>query len=289
MSSVPSNGENDRSLGLVQRCLTAASVGVVVVLVIGVAAFLTTGKTGVEKNFTALCYPVGLAWFLTLCFACSSLLLSRGRSGWWLLVFAVAIYVFGTRPLANMALKTLEDSFVAFAPDDDAPLDALIVLGGGTTTGPARSQAATAGDRVLYAAQLYHQGKTARLITTGAATPGSANSAASPSAQTVEIWTKLGIPESDIEQLEGINTFEELSTLSDELATGEAARIGLLTSAFHIPRALRLAESRDLAVIPVGADYRANANSPARIVPHSENLLKWETALHEYLAYIVAR
>ena len=57
---------------------------------------------------------------------------------------------------------------------------------------------------------------------------------------------ELGIPDSAIVMGRGANTGEELQNAKRYLTDADASRVGLLTSAWHMPRALRHAERNGL-------------------------------------------
>ncbi|HBE66903.1 MAG TPA: hypothetical protein DDW52_02010 [Planctomycetaceae bacterium] len=212
------------------------------------------------------------------------------RTGFSLLGCSVVLWFCGTSFLPNLLINSLEQSVAeVFEPEQDPPLDDLVVLGGGTTENDRRAQTASSGDRVVYAAQLYHQGHAKRLITTGSPMGGRFGRKANPSEQTIDIWTKLAIPKSDISTLPGINTYQEIESVAGLPSDVLAGRVGILTSAWHLPRALRLARSRDLEVIPVAADYRGLPRVRVGIVPTANNLQQLTQAQHEYMAYFLGR
>ncbi len=59
--------------------------------------------------------------------------------------------------------------------------------------------------------------------------------------KTVEIWTKLGIDSAAIRSIGGRNTFEEMQQVKEIWSELPGKKVGLLTSALHLPRAVRLA------------------------------------------------
>ena len=182
---------------------------------------------------------------------------------------------------------------VSFRPGQDPPLDVIVVLGGGTSSGPGRAQAGESGDRVLYAAQLYLQGQTAHLITTGEAQTVRGVQRPGPAQETVEIWTQLGIPASDISTLPGLNTYQEMLALKPALdADWSGRRVGLLTSATHLPRALRLAADQGLTdLIPLAADHRwvDRPKSIQECLPSAAALAQFTRCQKEFLARLVSR
>ncbi len=288
----PMTSTTCRSLGSsFQPARTLATVvlfaGVLVML-----GYLFDGKTGAEKTLTRLCFPIGLLWLLITA-GLFQLLWSRHffraslvGMGWLLFTFL------GSAPGSQVCLRSLENQISNFRPGIDQDLDLLVVLGGGTSQGPLRAQAGVSGDRVVLAAQLFHQGHAKRLITTGDSTPGFGKERSHPSAHTREIWLQLGIDAEHIGQLSGINTYLEIQSLKQLRNEFPAARIGLLTSAFHLPRALRLAQAAGMYdLIPVAADYQTHVEhySFVDLIPSARAFDQVARSQHEYMAALFAR
>jgi uncharacterized SAM-binding protein YcdF (DUF218 family) len=187
---------------------------------------------------------------------------------------------------------------VAVNPFDGQSFDVLIVLGGGASTGAnGRPQVTSAGDRIVLAAQLYQAGKARRIICTGERIRAMNPDGADPAQQGMLILEALGVPRGAIERSSGTNTAEELASIAQVAKPGE--RMGLITSAWHMPRALRLARRHGLELEPVPADFvgsRPDAAQPPGFgatvllcIPDAEALVvaaRWEK---EQLARIVGR
>lgn len=83
-----------------------------------------------------------------------------------------------------------------------------------------------------------------------------------------------------------LNTYRNLVDLSEEEAREQP--LFLVTSAWHMPRALAVARALDMKVIPVAVDYRGKRNLTWRAwIPSNGGLALMRLALHEYvgLAY----
>lgn len=255
--------------------------------------FAFDGKMGLEKTATRLMYPVGAFWLLLGGWFLQSLV-ARQRQAWAAGGLWLALTLCSTPPCVDWMTWYLETRTVAFDAKTDPPLDVVVVLGGGTSEGPNRAQAAGAGDRVVLAAQLYHQGHTARLITTGNASPGITGAARrGPIDHTVELWTQLSIPREDIGTLDGLNTFQEIQSLKRAIEQELAGkRIGLLTSASHLPRAMRLANAQGLSqLVPISSDhrYRDQAKSLADYLPGAAAIDQFTRCQHEFMAKLINR
>ncbi len=253
------------------------------------------GKFGLEKTLTWAVKPFGLFWLLFTGNLFANLVRRglRGNNA----VLAVAwlwITCCSLKPVADTAIAYLESQVEVPQLSASEPLNAVVVLGGGTIAGPQRSQAADAGDRVLYGAELYLGGFTRTLVTTGTAVKSiDGSERKSPSVMTNEIWTALGIEEDRILQLPGRNTYEEMQSIEAAFNDGRltGSRVGILTSATHLPRAMRLARSRNLDLIPLAADFRVSTQPTTFMdyLPSDHSIRLVTTAQHEFLAAIFRR
>ncbi len=302
--SGPDEGESERKAVSASRLpigLTTLSWTGMVAIVLCGWAYYVNGQTGIEKTLTAIAQPIPFAWLLLsglvlskLSLACRTAQSGGLRQAMLPLLLWFAFTICGTPWLGDWCIDHLESIELAgeFEPESDPPLDLLVVLGGGTRQGPARSEIDDAGDRVLYAAQLYLQGKVKRLLATGSPLSGVSQGATSPGQRTLDIWTGLGIPAAAIEMLPGENTHAEMQYLKQRIAEHSGLRVGLATSAWHLPRAMRLARSQGLtSLIPVAANHMLPVESRdfASYLPRASNFLRLERCQHEFMARLVSR
>ena len=193
---------------------------------------------------------------------------------------------------ADWLLATLERDYYRFDPLTMEPVDALIVLGGGLGVRPnGNPQLTRRGDRVMLAARLYHLGKAKRLLTSGDPIPELGMDASTANA-TARLWQDLGIPAPHIVIGRGASTGEELLNVKRYMTESGARRIGLLTSAWHMRRALRHAEKNGLSVVPVPADFWSSEEPGPMLfalVPSADALGGTHRAMLEYLALAVRR
>ncbi len=294
-------------------------IGVIIfALIVAAGGWISGGKSGVEKSIIRLVQPVGLLWlfFSSWCVqvcghpvvgcwrawtnnpneshadsatglaSASQRAAALASASTWLIFMMLT-----TSPFCTWCVWRLESSLESFRPEENPPLDAVVVLGGGTHQGPWRAELAGAGDRVMYAAQLYLQGHTKQLITTGDASPGVSKDLTSPREHTIDLWTKLKIPNSAIGTLHGKNTFQELQDLKKNWSQFENGRIGLLTSALHLPRAMRLARAQGLELYPIAADhlYAPQPLNYLDFIPSAGPLTQLAACQHEFMAWLVNR
>ena len=190
----------------------------------------------------------------------------------------------------------METPFAKIQPLKEEPFDAVIVLGGGGSIGAnGRFQGNGSGDRMILAAQLYHAGITPKLICTGKRMTTMDGNGPDPSAISLDLLVGMGVPEDAIERLGGHNTSEEMQNLKKRFGDDQF-RVGLVTSAWHLPRALRLAQANGLNPAPLPADFMAGPEGPqtvaqriAACIPQAENFLAVSRIAKEHLAGFVRR
>jgi uncharacterized SAM-binding protein YcdF (DUF218 family) len=199
-------------------------------------------------------------------------------------------------PVADVLLASLQDKARAAAAQ--APpccYDAIVVLGGGVT--PAAPpfvmdpDLADGADRVWYAAQLYHRGVARRIIVSGGSLLAKTSGPATTEAEAMRRFlVDLGVP-SDAIVSEGtsMNTLQNIHNVRQMV--GEA-RVALVTSAYHMPRALKLARQGNLNVGAFPTDWRP----PAEARPSWENwvpsvaAMTWSSiSLREHVALLLDR
>lgn len=263
------------------------------ILVCGLAtvSFAMHGKPLTEKTLTTLVMPVGMFWAVLTGRLIQLLIRGPRTSAVPLLLLWLALMTLGTRPIPRMLTRSIESSVQTYNPQRDGPLDLVVVLGGGTSQGHWRPQVSGVGDRLVMAAELYHLGLTKELITTGQVTEGVSDLAPDPSEQTLQIWTKLNIAPQSIRKIGGRNTYEEMQQLKQLWPQLAGKRIGILTSALHLPRAVRLAKAQGLEMTPIAADVRTAVDDWGLLnfIPNAGNFCDLASAQHEIMAAWVSR
>lgn len=200
---------------------------------------------------------------LVLAVVLSLLLILVGlrRVGRGLLVLAtLGLLVFGFSPVANFIMSPLEERFPQFH-DDGQPITGVLLLGGAELPdiGLARGQPAfsEAGERVIAFADLARRYPQARLVFvggSGALFPDGKGKEAAMMRQSLSV---LGIAPERVE-------FEELSRNTAENAAFAARLVKpkpgerwlLVTSAFHMPRAMGCFRAVGFPVVAYPVDYR---------------------------------
>jgi uncharacterized SAM-binding protein YcdF (DUF218 family) len=177
-----------------------------------------------------------------------------------------------------MMLAILETLVMAFPPVSDAlilPLerqarleaagapsccyDAIVVLGGGVAPAVPPFQPepdlTESADRIWYAAKLYHRGVAARVFVSGGSFLADTNGGpATTEAEAMRRFLKdLGVPDQAIvEEGTSLNTIQNIERVKEMVKGG---RVALVTSAFHLPRAMRLARRYGLNAAAFPTDW----------------------------------
>jgi len=217
-------------------------------------------------------------------------------------VVLAMILVSSNRWTAASLVYSLERQYV---PEGELPsADAIVLLGGGTEpqSAPRRTvELNGSGDRVFYAATLYHEGKAPYILASGGRLPWEANPESTPAAEMSTILQALGVPPEAIWlEPESRNTEDNAAFSASILQEHGAQRILLVTSAAHMPRAVFLFEQQGLEVIPAPTDFNITdadwellwnpdvENFLLDFFPQSGNLSMTTSAVKEYIGRAVA-
>lgn len=275
---------------IVRRVLRQSAVVALVTLVGLALCWWAYDWHLVEKMLTRMVMPTGLVAGLLV----FGIVLTRAwgqTAGAWMFATVLMLYWLSSNTVtSNWLSAQLEHPYPSIDPATVEPFDAIIVLGGSTSSNDrGHVWLYKDGERVMLAARLFHQGKVDQLITTGRVydwSPGVDMSVA-----THKIWTDLGIPPDRITLLDGQNTSLEMKQLKQHFAGTLPPRIGLLTSAFHLPRAERLARAQGLELIPIPAGFQSEVREPLAygLIPNHHAIFHTGTACKEFLAAMVGR
>ena len=251
-----------------------------------------------SKLLPAVIYPLGLACLLLIAaiWLHKSARLQRG-----LLVAALLLlWIGGNRWVASGLARSLEWRFAAPVPVPAA--EVVVVLGGGTNPPEAPRpmvELNSAGDRLIYAVRLYREGKAKSILVSGGLLDWDQRET-TPAADMAEMLAFLGVPPDAIwMQGESANTYEDALYCAQILGEKGIDRILLVTSAWHMPRSVRLFEAQGLEVIPLPTDYnvtkegweRMLAGNPRSILldffPTASNLSLTTRMLKEYIGLFI--
>lgn len=214
------------------------------------------------------------------------------RLGGGLCVMAVGLLVLVSwAPVADRLLEPLEQRYPAMLKPPDAPVEAIVVLGGGWQPAPEWPVTAqlseTSLPRLMEGLRLWHAQPEALLIVSGGSSEPSEPGVAEGYARAAQA---LGVPDASLVVLDTtLDTGDEARAIVDRL--GEGGRIVLVTSASHMPRAKRHFEAVGLRPLPAPTHYLTGRQSRGwrYWLPGAEHLAKTERALYEWLGRLAVQ
>jgi uncharacterized SAM-binding protein YcdF (DUF218 family) len=176
-----------------------------------------------------------------------------------LVACVLLLAICGFSPLGNLLLYPLESRFPPWDPSHGAP-DGIIVLGGPVDADLSVAHETpvirSAPDRIVMGAELARKYPHARIVFSG----GSANLISNDAKEAdyaVEIFAALGIDKARlIVERSSRNTYENAAFSKVSVAPKPGERWLLVTSAFHMPRAVGLFRKVGFAVEPYPVDWR---------------------------------
>lgn len=251
-----------------------------------------------SKLLPLFLYPLGLTslfLLLGLIIAWKRPALALIPMGMSLLIILVASNAW----VSSLLMQSLE--WQQISSEELPEAEAIILLGGSTRvpTPPRNTVEITeSGDRVLYAAHLYKEGKAPVIIATGGRITWLQN--APPEADSMKnLLIEIGVPESAIiEETQALNTYENALYTKKILEKRGIKQSLLVTSASHMPRSLRVFQKQGIDVIPAPTDFLVTQldweqlqmtpqATLLNLLPSAENLKQTTQALKEYLGLIV--
>ncbi len=205
----------------------------------------------------------------------------------------LALLAGGVSPLASLVFGPLENRFPEFR-DDGAPVAGIVVLGGAVETGlsAARGQLVVndAGERMIALGDLARRYPAATVVFAGGSGRLTGDGAVSESAITRRHAASLGVPPERI-------TYENRSRNTHENATFSAALVKpkpgerwlLVTSAWHMPRAVGCFRRAGFTVAAYPVDYRTGPGALTIHATAGDGLFELDIAVREWLGLAAYR
>jgi uncharacterized SAM-binding protein YcdF (DUF218 family) len=243
----------------------------------------------VSKIFWMIASPINLLLLaaligVLLCFG------PRARFGRGLALAAILILaVAATLPLGALLIAPLEDRFPLPQPDLAAP-EGIIVLGGAIDDGVSRARGETVfdegGERLTEAVVLAKRFPKARVVYTSGSSSFTGETS-TEALQARKLMSQMGIAPERV-------TIEDKSRNTDENARFTAAIVHpepsqrwiVVTSAFHMPRAMGLFEKAGFHPIAYPVAFRTRGQWPADLRLRFDpvrSLRTFEIAVHEWV------
>jgi uncharacterized SAM-binding protein YcdF (DUF218 family) len=245
----------------------------------------TLGVAVLPTNFLLLLGLLGALLLLTrFCAA--------GRKALVLAIVLLSICAFS--PLGNVLLYSLESRFPPWDASRGAP-DGIIVLGGPIDADISVAHDApvirSAADRIVAGAALARKYPNARVIFTGGS-PNLISNDAREADYAAMVFDSLGIdPSRLIIERRSRNTLEN-AEFSKALANPRPGERWLLvTSAFHMPRAVGLFRKAGFPIEPYPVDWRTGDKSSlvSFATVATDGLLRTDIAIREWIGLIAYR
>jgi uncharacterized SAM-binding protein YcdF (DUF218 family) len=254
-----------------------------------------------SKLLPLFVYPLGLSVLLILLSLFLSKRVKIQRTG---LLFALLIlWLSSTRWVSYSLVRSLEWQYLP--PAELPTVDAIVVLGGGTE--PRQPPRPTvemngAGDRALYAAYLYRQGKAPVVLVSGGNIEFLGARQQTPAQDMLEVLEMAGVPAEAVWlQPESRNTYEDALYTHQMLEERHISRVILVTSAMHMPRSVALFRKQGVDVIPAPTDFHlTDADWQAlwhpnlswlaiNLLPDAGSLATTTSAMKEYIGIFIYR
>ena len=209
-----------------------------------------------NKIVWAMVNPFSIGMLLMVAgivFAC----LRRHRTCVGLLVGGVAWMWLWSMPLVSDALGASLESDFELVPVEQLPqADAVILLGGGmsaATNAYLYANICAAADRAWHSARIYKAGKAPLIVPSGYGCE----------CTEVPFLMDLGVPREAIRaEAESRNTEENAKFVADLLKDRDNPKVLLVTSAWHMRRALLMYQryAPNLEIVPAACDHESTVN-----------------------------
>ena len=237
-----------------------------------------------------------LAWVAALQLV--GLLLITTRPRWAVRLCAISLgllLLLGWEPLPNVALRYLETQYPATTPEQDWHNYAgVIVLGGALEpayvwTAPQQSALNDAAERMTEVIPLLRQHPKLKVLFTGG--EGELFASGMPEAERANRFFKgQGLPPSQLLFESASRTTYENAMLSRQVPGIDPTQPWLLlTSAYHMPRAMAAFRTAGWQVTAYPVDFRSGVTTPWTQYSMDHGVQKWKIALHEMLGLLAYR
>jgi uncharacterized SAM-binding protein YcdF (DUF218 family) len=210
------------------------------------------------KVIEALLYPIGLIWAALIIAAIYSA--RKRRRGFWVFVsLAAFLTIFGCTPVPYLLLASLERQYVKATLEASPQVDAVVVLGGQLKHSPYEAAGFTTAfgvDRIATGVQMLLSGKARVLVFGGGHVP-IANGTFSEGERVKELFAQWKLSPGEVITLQSSTNTRDEAVHFSELAVQKGwTNVVLVTSAYHLPRAVASFKKAGVHVHPVACDFR---------------------------------
>lgn len=200
----------------------------------------------------------------------------------------ILLYLSSISFISDLLIRPLENKY---RMPTEINGDVLVVLGGGATLDTPNLSgkghlSSIAANRLLTCMQLYHQSQLPIILSGGQVYQTTGCEALIAR----QILLDVGVPNDQILiEDHSLNTTENAENVKKKLTRHGFQRPILITSAFHLPRAVCQFEKINVDITPYPADYHTNLSfrfSFRQFVPSAEALNATSLALKEYIGLL---
>ena len=246
-----------------------------------------------------LLQPIAIVWLILIVMCVWQIYRHQYRWASINGLMVCGLFLFGCTPLSGHLLSTLEKPYVRENLDVLPEADVVVVLGGmvsGSSIEPTGFDVGRAADRILTGLELIRLGKARHLIVGGGSfgTRAHRESEYSVLKPWIERWELIDVPISHLGMLQ--STREEADKVASMMVDEKWEIVILVTSAWHMRRAMAVFLTAGVKVIPVGCDFMGNSQNPATsfgerytLVPQSGRLDNLRIYLHERVGWLYYR
>lgn len=210
----------------------------------------------------------------------------------------VLIVLFGYGAVSDTMLGRLERQYEPYdqnltvtilKSENQYPLQYVVVLGGGHTSAPGRPATAQLSNRSLIrlvdGILIYRKNPGSKLVLSG----GSIRDRGTEAEIMSQVATQLGVDVQDIVLETRSKDTGDQAVYMESIVRNRP--FVLVSSAYHLPRAMTLFRARGMNPIPAPSNYevrRPMGTGLAVFFPNAHNIRKAELAVHEYLGTLWA-
>ena len=244
-----------------------------------------------SKILSRLIYPSTLV-LLLLVLAFVLLIIQRRRGAGLSLLMALVLVFLGSSPLVSDVYHRHERQYSPIPVAESPTADAIILLAGDINIPiPPRVESQIRGNRSVHTLRLYRAGKAPLIIVSGG-NVFTQEGFRPEAAYTADLLQEWGIPQSSI-IFEGNsrNTRENAVETARLLKNRQLNRVLLVTSAFHMPRALATFRGVGIDAIPSPSSISAELAQPTLLnwIPSLDGLGTMQSVVHENVGIFIYR
>ncbi|UOD33855.1 YdcF family protein [Deferribacteraceae bacterium V6Fe1] len=246
----------------------------------------------IKKVLSFSLLPPGLFVVLLLVAGVYLLLRKNKALGILLLCLSTSIYLLSIEPVKDRLLLPLEDMYPTFTSNDNISKSLIVVLGGGVydrspENGLKASVMPEPLKRLIYAYLLFKHNNADILVSGGRVFKSS--EILSEAEAMRDMLLELGVERDRvILDTKSLDTYENILNTKSIVQNNDYDRVIIVTSAYHMPRAMFLSQKVGLVAIPAPTDFKTDRTEYSfdSFLPKMGYLYDSYKALHEYLGLL---